>query len=216
MSRISSDETRVSWFLGTSGRYIPLVDPAIVAAIIAGAVGLLTLVGSLSVQIFGIRRVSRDTDTIARKQLTEQREQLDRTLFEQREQLERTLVEQRLRTLNERFAAAADRLGANKPAAVRLAAVRAMAGLADDWAENRQTCVDVLCAYLRMPYAPDPGEVASLARRLASGQLQARDVYRRRGRHQPTAGLVGSSSVRLPREPAIDPQDAGAGRLEQL
>ena len=31
-----------------------------------------------------------------------------------------------------------------------------MAVLADDWEENRQTCVDVLCAYLRMPYAPDP------------------------------------------------------------
>ena len=32
-----------------------------------------------------------------------------------------------------------------------------MAGLADDWPENRQTCVDVLCAYLRLPYDPDPG-----------------------------------------------------------
>jgi len=27
-----------------------------------------------------------------------------------------------------------------------------MAGLADDWPENRQTCVDILCAYLRLPY----------------------------------------------------------------
>jgi Pentapeptide repeats (9 copies) len=35
-----------------------------------------------------------------------------------------------------------------------------MAGLADDWKENRQTCVDVLCAYLRMPYTSDPGEEA--------------------------------------------------------
>jgi hypothetical protein len=24
-----------------------------------------------------------------------------------------------------------------------------MAGLADDWKQNRQTCVDVLCGYLR-------------------------------------------------------------------
>jgi len=32
-----------------------------------------------------------------------------------------------------------------------------MAVLADDWEKNRQTCVDVLCAYLRMPYEPDPG-----------------------------------------------------------
>jgi hypothetical protein len=31
-----------------------------------------------------------------------------------------------------------------------------MAGLADDWPEDRQTCVDVLCGYLRLPYHPDP------------------------------------------------------------
>jgi hypothetical protein len=42
-----------------------------------------------------------------------------------------------------------------------------MAGLADDWEENRQTCVDVLCGYLRMPYEPDPGEEAPGPERLA-------------------------------------------------
>ena len=42
-----------------------------------------------------------------------------------------------------------------------------MAGLADDWEENRQTCVDVLCAYLRMPYEPDPGQDAPEPQRLA-------------------------------------------------
>ncbi|MFE9636308.1 pentapeptide repeat-containing protein [Streptomyces sp. NPDC006463] len=31
-----------------------------------------------------------------------------------------------------------------------------MAGLADDWTERRQTCIDVLCAYLRMPYPQGP------------------------------------------------------------
>ena len=50
-----------------------------------------------------------------------------------------------------------EQLGDYKPAAVRSAGVYAMAGLADDWEANRQTCVDVLCAYLRMPYEPDPG-----------------------------------------------------------
>jgi hypothetical protein len=39
--------------------------------------------------------------------------------------------------------------------------------LADDWPENRQTCVDVLCAYLRMPYAPDPGQDAPQPEQLA-------------------------------------------------
>ena len=65
--------------------------------------------------------------------------------------------EQRTGWLKERFATAADQLDSGKPA-VRLAGVYAMADLADDWAENRQTCVDVLCAYLRMPYEPDPGQ----------------------------------------------------------
>jgi uncharacterized protein YjbI with pentapeptide repeats len=59
------------------------------------------------------------------------------------------------RLFNERFTTAAGQLGSDGPA-VRLAGVYAMAGLADDWPEQRQTCVDVLCAYLRMPYAPAP------------------------------------------------------------
>lgn len=42
-----------------------------------------------------------------------------------------------------------------------------MAVLADDWKENRQTCVDVLCGYLRMPYEPDPGEAAPGQKRRA-------------------------------------------------
>ena len=104
---------------------------------------------------------------IRRIRLTEQREHLDLTLAEQSKQLDRTLAEQRTRTWNERFATAADQLGSDKPAAVRLAGVYAMAGLADDWEANRQTCVDVLCGYLRMPYEPDPGEESSAPEQLA-------------------------------------------------
>ncbi|MFE6847994.1 pentapeptide repeat-containing protein [Streptomyces sp. NPDC057686] len=57
--------------------------------------------------------------------------------------------------LAERYTTAADQLGHDQ-AAVRLAGVYAMARLADDWIEQRQVCIDVLCAYLRMPYEPDP------------------------------------------------------------
>ncbi|WP_328426504.1 pentapeptide repeat-containing protein [Micromonospora sp. NBC_00389] len=62
---------------------------------------------------------------------------------------------------NERFGKAADQLGSDK-AAVRLAGVHALAGLADDWREGRQTCIDVLCAYIRMPWPelPPPQEPA--------------------------------------------------------
>jgi uncharacterized protein YjbI with pentapeptide repeats len=139
------------------------MSPAVTAAAIAAGVSFLTLVGSLVTQFYGIRRTSRDTE----KTIASNNEQLHASLAEQRQRLDRTLAEQRERTLNERFATAADRLGSDKPAAVRLAGVYAMAGLADDWAENRQACVDVLCAYLRMPYSPDPGEDAPEGYRLA-------------------------------------------------
>jgi ElaB/YqjD/DUF883 family membrane-anchored ribosome-binding protein len=138
--------------------------PLVVAAIITGA---LTVIGTLLAQHFGRLATGRDTEKTLTKQgeqldktLAEQRDQLDRTLKEQRDQLDRTLTEQRTRTLNERFATAADKLGSDKPPAVRLAGVYAMAGLADDWPENRQTCVDILCGYLRLPYEPDPDDDA--------------------------------------------------------
>ncbi|MGH4012060.1 MAG: pentapeptide repeat-containing protein [Pseudonocardiaceae bacterium] len=57
--------------------------------------------------------------------------------------------------LAQRYTTAAGQLGHEK-AAVRLAGVYALARLADDWNDQRQVCIDVLCAYLRMPYEPDP------------------------------------------------------------
>jgi hypothetical protein len=57
------------------------------------------------------------------------------------------------RLFNERFMAACTALG-HDSAAVRLAAVAAIARLADDWVLERQVCIDVLCSYLRLPYQP--------------------------------------------------------------
>ncbi|MGW8490286.1 pentapeptide repeat-containing protein [Streptomyces sp. NPDC055886] len=53
----------------------------------------------------------------------------------------------------ERFTAAVSQLG-DESAAVRLGGVHALVGLADDapTRDLRQTCIDVLCAYLRLPY----------------------------------------------------------------
>ena len=57
----------------------------------------------------------------------------------------------------ERFGAAAAQLGASQ-VAVRLAGVYAMAGVADESSGlQRQQCIDVLCGYLRLPYAPERG-----------------------------------------------------------
>ncbi|MBW6437675.1 hypothetical protein KZ829_28465 [Actinoplanes hulinensis] len=54
-----------------------------------------------------------------------------------------------IRLLNERFTKSAEQLGSDHPA-IRLAGAYSMASLADDWPEERQTCIDVLCGYLRM------------------------------------------------------------------
>lgn len=61
------------------------------------------------------------------------------------------------RLFNERFNSATVQLG-HERAAVRVAAVYAVTGLADDapTPQLRQTCVSVLCAYLRQPYEPEP------------------------------------------------------------
>ncbi|WP_333773322.1 pentapeptide repeat-containing protein [Streptomyces sp. IBSBF 3136] len=59
----------------------------------------------------------------------------------------------------ERFSQAVDKLGSDSPA-VRLGGVHALAGLVDDAPDDslRQTCIDVLCAYLQLPFTPDPGD----------------------------------------------------------
>ena len=76
-----------------------------------------------------------------------------------RQSAQKTLEHERTRLFNERFITAAELLGHSEEAC-RLAGVHAMAGLADDWTKRRQTCIDVLCAYLRMPYPPRPQEGA--------------------------------------------------------
>ncbi len=95
-----------------------------------------------------------------RQRVAETTSALDRDRFEPSSAHDRT------RLLNERFTTIAGQFGDSNPV-VRLAGVHAMAGLADDWKENRQTCVDVLCAYLRLPYEPDPGNDPAAAEQLA-------------------------------------------------
>jgi uncharacterized protein YjbI with pentapeptide repeats len=146
----------------------------VLAAVIAAGISFLTLIGTLIAQLYGFRITKKSTaDTLA-----QQREDLDKSLKEQREALEKTLGEQRIRTLNERFATAADRLGDDKPSAVQLAGVYAMAGLADDWPENRQTCVDVLCAFLRLTSEAGPGKDAHVSERLAYSREIRQTVIR--------------------------------------
>ncbi len=70
----------------------------------------------------------------------------------------------------ERFTTAVSQLG-HDSAAVRLGGVHALAGLADDapTRDLRQTCIDVLCAYLRLPYTAEAD--------LPAGDAEARHAY---------------------------------------
>ncbi|WP_406490624.1 pentapeptide repeat-containing protein [Streptomyces sp. NBC_01604] len=70
----------------------------------------------------------------------------------------------------ERFTTAVSQLG-DASAAVRLGGVHALAGLADDapTRELRQTCIDVLCAYLRLPYTAEAD--------LPANDAEARHTY---------------------------------------
>lgn len=63
--------------------------------------------------------------------------------------------------LDERFAAAAAQLGGLSPAE-RLAGVYAIATMADETPERRQQCINLLCAYLRLPYDPATGLLSAV------------------------------------------------------
>jgi hypothetical protein len=38
-----------------------------------------------------------------------------------------------------------------------------MAALAEAWEQHRQQCIDLLCAYLRLPYDPSAGLLTTVA-----------------------------------------------------
>ncbi|MFE2325339.1 hypothetical protein ACFXD5_15700 [Streptomyces sp. NPDC059385] len=69
---------------------------------------------------------------------------------------EDTALRDATRLHTERFTTAVSQLG-EESAAVRLGGIHALAGLADDAPTHAllQTCIDVLCAYLRLPYTSE-------------------------------------------------------------
>jgi hypothetical protein len=71
---------------------------------------------------------------------------------------ERNEEREDIRLFTERFEKASEQLS-SEASMIRYAGVYAMASLADDWREERQTCIDVLCAYIRRPYT-SPSQVA--------------------------------------------------------
>lgn len=96
-------------------------------------------------------------------------------------------------TLSKRYQDAAEQLG-HTAAAVRLAGAYALARLADEWEDQRQSCVDVLCACLRMGpqmadqrvndgehsvYLPDDGDmqVRRTISELITGRLTSNGLW---------------------------------------
>ncbi|CNE77355.1 Uncharacterised protein [Mycobacterium tuberculosis] len=77
----------------------------------------------------------------------------------------------------DRFTAAVAQLGDTAPA-IQLGGVHALAGLADEVPEFRQTCIDVLCAFLRLPYDPDPGDGPDDSHLTTAEHAEARRRYR--------------------------------------
>ncbi|WP_141578774.1 pentapeptide repeat-containing protein [Actinomadura sp. WMMA1423] len=83
------------------------------------------------------------------------------------------------RRITELYNAAAEQLGSDK-APVRLTALYTLERLANDNSRHQQTIVNIICAYLRMPYSPprpsDPAEEhRERARRNAARYRAARD-----------------------------------------
>jgi len=97
-----------------------------------------------------------------RQQTTEAEHQLDQRKEHQRQaELGDANERAAAKDFRDRYTAAATQIGSDK-APIRLAGVYALAQLADEWGhtdnDQRQTCIDVLCSYLRMPWplkAPD-------------------------------------------------------------
>lgn len=74
------------------------------------------------------------------------------------------------RRVTELYGKAADQLGSDK-APVRLAGLYALERLAQDNPAHRQTIVNLVCAYLRMPFTPPPGVAARV-------RIGPRDTHR--------------------------------------
>jgi uncharacterized protein YjbI with pentapeptide repeats len=91
----------------------------------------------------------------------------------------------------DRFRAASEQLGSDR-SAIRLAGVYTMASLADDWAKGRQTCIDVLCAYLRMPYSPPDDTAPRADPTAADGDTDERQGYEERQVRHTLVSLIGA------------------------
>ncbi|VVJ23349.1 Uncharacterised protein [Amycolatopsis camponoti] len=173
--RVSPDRLRVSWLrmpdlAGRGSILVSVLAWLVVAIVVAGGTtgGLLWFLGWPKLPAAGVFGVDQLLDLLKialsvvagfggvvllavnyRKQRVTEKEH-DLAV----DKADRETVQ----SFNERLGTAAEQLAHESPA-VRLTGVYALAGLADDWVDKRQVCVDVLCGYLRLqPEVMTPGE----------------------------------------------------------
>lgn len=116
-----------------------------------------------------------------------------------------TVADAEARRITDLYGKAADQLGSAQ-APTRLAGLYALERLAQDNPAQRQTIVDLLCAYLRMPYEPPPRKPVR------------RPAAPRSGVSRPLLGSAARrrSSVRLtPPAPRVDTPTGAATAAEQ-
>jgi uncharacterized protein YjbI with pentapeptide repeats len=93
------------------------------------------------------------TAEIALKQKEQDQADVARTYELQKQAAATTAADAVARRITEEYTKAVDQLGSDKPP-VRLGGLYALERLAQNNLDQRQTIVNVLCAYLRMPYTP--------------------------------------------------------------
>lgn len=142
-------------------------EPATVEARIRTTILLLGVVAASVTLVFALRRqiVSERALRISRRDLNHRESvedarasEVDRAERQRLSELSHERERERIQDLRSRYVTCAQQL-ASESEAVRLAGAYGMAQLASDWDEidARQSCVDVLCAYLRLNNAHSLG-----------------------------------------------------------
>ncbi len=151
-----------------------------VRATLVQTVGGLAVAGGLIVTYRTFRQNERDQ----RKRWEEQDRTFDQNKADQEKRWENQQQGYQLSLaaqITDTYTKAVEQLG-HAQAPVRLGALHSLVRLAQDYPPRRQMVVDVLCAYLRLPYelpAPDGSATESTAHRGAGQELQVRGTAQR-------------------------------------
>lgn len=149
------------WANGHTAQLSP-TDPAAVSVrldVIKTALTVAAALGAGATLLLGLRRQSiterAQQQTERAQRVIEEMQQL--TLRASEESQRHAREDAAERRITDLYVAAVEQLGSDK-APVRLGGLYALERLGNDNPKLRQTVVDVICAYLRMPFTP-PGDV---------------------------------------------------------